>query len=406
MLDEVDFVYNGPFYKVQKWSIHPENVAGRTKPNNVLWTSPLNPDTNETDWMRWCRNEGYEVRYYEQGRYHIVPHKDCKILTLLPDSPEIAKYTITDEYGRESLDFEAIAKDYDALYAPKETMLRYRDGLLAGCDVASCIFLKPKYSVMNDKKYALYKAGKISLKDGENSKDFTPQVNLHPRSLPPLAQLRPVDCSVNEAVLELRQMAKAHSKRTMKARYETFMYYQLASKLQESQSFDLFKTEYYKLKRPEILNVMLKHGMNPDMKTKIFGYEFALTEILDDEKCDKLLLQYGCDANAMLAHYLEKGGSDGVVKLCLAAGADVNFSDENRVKPLMKAWKPEHMELLLAFGADPLAVDRFGRPVREYFNKQLLYHLRTLDCKILDEARGNISAEDLIKRLKETLSQR
>ena len=414
MSDEIDFVYHGPLCKIQKWCVHPKNDESRSKPHNVVWTSPVNPKTNEANWMEWCRCENFRVAYFEQNKYHIVPNQDCKILTLLPESPEIDKYTIKNKFNTSVLDFEAIAKDYDALYVPIDTVWEYPMDLLSGWDVSTCIFLKPKYTVMDDEIYALYKAGKINLKDSVNTDLFDPQVNLHPRSLPPFSFMQPVDVSIEAAVCEFRQMAKAQSKRSSKAREKAFRYYDVAQKLEKFKSFKflghdqdlLLRDDQYLINQPDVLEVLLKHGMNPNLKLKIFGSYYFLTEVADCEKSYKLLLQYGADPNALLRKTVMYYEELSVAKLCLAAGANVNFSDENGVTPLMNACGPEHVELLLSFGANPLAVDKNGKSVQEYFEEQPVYYARVLNCKMLDIAKQNIFVHDKMANLRSVLQQK
>lgn len=400
MSDEIDFVYQGPFYKAQKWSIHPKNTDLRHKPLNVLWTSPVDPKTGESAWMNWCRREGYEVDFYEQKRWHIVPHKNCKILTLLPDSSKFDKYTRRNRFNERILDFEAIAKDYDALYVPEKTVDRYNHSILVAWDVASCVFFKPKYTVMDDERYALYKAGKIELKEGEYTKKFEPQVNLHPRSLPPLSFKEVEDVSAEAAAQELRQMAKTTSKK--RGLYKASLYIETAQKLEESQDFDSLDVKSL-VNHPDILNVLLKHGMNPNRKIHFFGRERSLAEWADNDKSYKLLLQYGADPDVLLAKLLNSGESTRGVKLCLSAGANVNFSDRYGVTRLMEAWNPEHVELLLSFGANPMAVDEAGRSVQDYFEGHPLYHCSVLNCKMLEIAKQKLFIDEKMADLRSVL---
>ena len=78
---------------------------------------------------------------------------------MLPDSPELEKYTISlgSYYRDKCLDFEAIAKDYDALYVPKETVWKHNHDILNAWDVATCIFLAPKFNVLTEEQYQEYK---------------------------------------------------------------------------------------------------------------------------------------------------------------------------------------------------------------------------------------------------------
>lgn len=405
MAEDIDFIFSGPLYQTQKWAIHPQNGINRHKPVNVLWTSPANPETGDSFWIEWCRNERFRLKHYEQGKWHIVPDKDCKILTFQPESKEINKYVVKHD-GDEALDFEAMAKDYDALYVPDETVWKYNFGLLNGWDVATCVFFKPKYTVMNDEMYTLYKEGKIGLKNNEYECKINPQFDLCPRSLPPLSFKQPVDVSVKAAAMELRQMAKKQSKRTTKGRNLASLYDKVADELGKCKSFDFLGKAYYLANHPDILEVFLRHGMDPNKRFKAYGCNFYLAEVVDKEESRKLLLQYGANPNVVLNDLLERGDGIQGSRLCIAAGADVNLSDKEGVTPLMRAWNSKHVELLLAAGANPLGKDKTGKSVQDYFDTILVYHYRLLNCRMLEEAKRNLFAQEKISSLRKKLQQK
>ena len=412
---EEDFIMQGPLYMTQKAWIHPENHEIRSKPENVLWTSPVNPETGESAWIEWCRSEQYKTEFYGEQRWHIVPKEDCKILKLLPGSAEMKKYTIENSGGQRRLDFEAIAKDYDALYVPEETMFRYNRELLEGWDVATCIFLAPKYTVMNDETYALYKAGKINPSEKSYSVDYNPEVSIDRQmyALPPLKFKQPVDFSVDNAITELRQMADNCSKRSSSSREKAQAYLDMAQALSaglvQNRSFEkaLEKCDTYwnnpLNNYPEILEVLLKHGMNPDSRIKSFmDTRYHLSHYMDNPDSLKRLLQYGANPDASLRNAL-RFGNPKMLKLCLAAGANPSLADDNGVVPLMRVWEPEQVGILLAAGANPLAADKNGKSVKNYFEEINIYNFRVINGKMLDLAINNLYIRDKITDLRKTL---
>ena len=92
--EELDFIYVGPLEKVNKNTIDSKNNPFNPhKPHSVFWTSPVNPETGLSHWEEWCNNEDFRVYDPQiEQRLHIVPKKDCRILTLLPDSPELVNH--------------------------------------------------------------------------------------------------------------------------------------------------------------------------------------------------------------------------------------------------------------------------------------------------------------------------
>jgi len=414
---EEDFIMQGPLYMTQKAWIHPENIKHRNKPMNVLWTSPVNPETGESKWMEWCRRERFRLDFYENQRWHIVPKEDCKILTLLPDSEELRKYTMENDNlcCRQQLNFEAIAKDYDALYIPEATRLKHSWDMLDGWDVATCIFLAPKYTVMNDETYALYKAGKINPSEKSYSVNYDPEVNIDSRmyALPPLKFKQPVDFSVDNAITELQKMADDCSKRSSAAKERAQAYRDMAqalgSGLVQNRGFEkaLEKCDTFWNNplndHPEILEVLLRHGMNPDSRIKSYmGKKFHITNYTDNPDSVKLLLQYGADPNASLNNAL-KYGDPRMLKLCLAAGANPSLANDKGVVPLMRVWEPQQVGILLAAGANPLAVGKNGKSVKKYFEEINIYNFRVIACKMLDLATQKLYIHSKVKDLRKTL---
>ena len=151
-------------------------------------------------------------------------------------------------------------------------------------------------------------------------------MNLHPRALPSLSFMQPLDDSVANAIQELCQMAK-----TTKNKRKVSLYNEAIQELEKYKSFDLLKNNRIFLDCPDVLRVFLKHGMNPNMKINILRTVYPVTDLIKNEESFKLVLQYGADPNALLASLLEYGRSAQGVKLCLTAGANVNFADNEGV---------------------------------------------------------------------------
>lgn len=402
-MDDIDFVYQGPLYKTQKSFLQVKNDKLNAKPWNVLWTSPVDPQEGISEWMKWCKAEKRRVDYYEQGTWHIVPHKDCKILTFQGESEEINKYKILNEDGMWRLDFEAIAKDYDAFYVPLDNVWEYNYSLLKGWDVATCIFFNPKYTVMNEEMYARYKRGEFLPEERKYTGKYDPEINLAPRSLPPLTFKQPVDNSVEEAVSELKKMAKEHSKRTGQKREETLLLYDVINELEKEKNFECLNSDRMVLNNPNILEVLLKHGMDPNMKYNDFRSDYAITRLVKNEQSLKLLLQYGADPNECLRYYVQMDETMQKIRLCLSAGADVNFADENGKTLLMEAWRPEQIELLLVLGANPLAVDKNGKSVKDYFAENPIYHYRVRNVKMLEAAKQKLFVQEKLSEVRKNL---
>lgn len=418
MIDE-DFIMQGPLYMTQKAWIHPENHEFRSKPKDVLWTSPANPETGESAWMEWCRNEDYCVDFYEEQRWHIVPKEDCKVLKFTVGSREVRQYIVENIYGQLRLDFEAIAKDYDALYVPKDTMFRYNHDLLDGWDVATCIFLAPKYTVMDDETYALYKAGKINPSEKSYSANYDPEVTIDRQmyALPPLKFKQPVDFSVDNAITELQKMADECSKRSSAAKERAQAYRDMAQSLSsglvQNREFEkaLEKCDTYRnnplSKYPKILEVLLKHGMKPDSQVtkSVDEKNYSMSYFIENIDSFKLLLQYGANPNASLNAAISFGNPQ-MLKLSLAAGANPSLADDKGVVPLMKVWEPQQVGILLAAGANPLAVNKNGKSVKKYFEEINIYNYRVINCKMLDLAAQKLYIQDKVSDLRKTLDMR
>ena len=172
---EIDLIYTGD----QRPSTIPCPVKNQnfSKPEGGLWTSPMG-DKGKSVWQEWCENEGYNTKYYKKN-WHIVPHDDCKILVVETDLSNVSDYLIDcGGFNSKRLDFEKISLDYDAVYFPYDAVSLYNyRGCLRGYDVESCLFLKPKYDVMDDEEYRKFTRKKIEAERREIEEKLLYEMN-------------------------------------------------------------------------------------------------------------------------------------------------------------------------------------------------------------------------------------
>ncbi|MBQ2886385.1 MAG: hypothetical protein IJE43_21910 [Alphaproteobacteria bacterium] len=305
-VEDLDFIYVGPLEKVNKNTIMPKNgIIRQHKPLNAFWTSPVNPKTGLSDWEEWCNNGNFRVYNPQiEKRLHIVPKKDCRILTILPDSPELEKYTIStgNHYPYEYLDFEAIAKDYDAVYVPKETVWKHNDELLYAWDVATCVFLRPKFNVLNEKQYQEYKKKSrygLNLLFKKKSRYELNQNDTHsgvfnpviPKDLPkvhPIKRLYPVDNSKENLIRDLKALRLAGKKEEFDAFVESI------ESSSESNVTEILKklTKFHKFEDfddendvTETLKTLMKYHEFEDFDNDNFDDDdFDDDDFYDDEK--------------------------------------------------------------------------------------------------------------------------
>ena len=118
------------------------------KPRGGLWASPKD---SPFGWKYWCQNEDFHTEELKDS-FRFTLDKKAKILTI--DSLKrfllvnIAYAQAEIVFGHIYLDFEKIAKKYDAIYltwkGQCETRYSYPTGLY-GWDCESILILKPNY---------------------------------------------------------------------------------------------------------------------------------------------------------------------------------------------------------------------------------------------------------------------
>ena len=402
-VSDMDFVFHGPLSHTIKAFKHPENDSSiGQKPLNVLWTSPIDPKTGKSAWSKYLETlDGRFIARHYQGvrQWHIVPTEKCRILELTPDSPEFEKYVVEDKnkFCSRSLDFEAIAKDYDALYVPEETIFSIRDDellnntILERWDCSTCVFFR-EYHVMDDTRYALYKKGEY--KPSSVSRDHyfeNIEVNLQPRIITPLKKKKPVDYSTENAVLELEALLKQSRNNTKRRRDKNYHIKKTILMLKKGTLEDEINESI--LKYPDIVEILLKHGMKPDIDSN--GLPIELYRCTTNPKVVKTFLQYGLDENKFLNVALNEGFRPlSWIKLAISAGADPNRPNEKGIYPIMMSSNPEITEYLISVGADPKKTDQSGKSVADHLNSNSrYYHKKVLQQVIIKKAQARDKAK-------------
>jgi len=118
-----------------------------TKPIGGLWTSTYTPDEEYcSDWIRWC---AYEMPEWLTGEcYVLYPRKDARIYTIdsYSDLERLfRKYGIRVVDTFAVLDWERIAKDYDAVHLTHKGMMEThlsRPLSLYGWDCESTVWFR------------------------------------------------------------------------------------------------------------------------------------------------------------------------------------------------------------------------------------------------------------------------
>lgn len=116
------------------------------KPKGGLWTSPID---STWGWKDWCEMKNFR-ECNEANSFRLQFKHDAKILVIdsLEDLKKLPKQNvvITYKYQKEYLDFELLAKKYDAIWLTEtgqhETHLSYQTDLY-GWDCESVLILNP-----------------------------------------------------------------------------------------------------------------------------------------------------------------------------------------------------------------------------------------------------------------------
>ena len=163
-ISEVDLTYYG-LSKPTKDNFR-NVIPEDTKCGGGLWTSPILEGETKSEWCKWCENANWEPAPH---RWHIIPDEDCRILVVDEDLTNLTQYLRRGKIlAPKILDYEKIAKDYDAIYVPDSVQRRYRryDQVFCGFDVETCLFLRPKFTALTDAEYEQYRKNKSSNNSG------------------------------------------------------------------------------------------------------------------------------------------------------------------------------------------------------------------------------------------------
>ena len=127
----------------------------RQKPNGGFWTSSWREDTQDSDWVEWCRSEAFDT-VEERNWWLLTPHPECKIYTIdsladfnrcLTEYGYPAKIASLDLIfaGKRVIDFEKLALEFDGLHLTErgnaQTHLSYPNDL-NGWDCESTLWFR------------------------------------------------------------------------------------------------------------------------------------------------------------------------------------------------------------------------------------------------------------------------
>ena len=145
IMEDLIFVFVGN-EKPSKDKIKPiENKInyGFDKPNGGFWSSPISDDGKNSEWEFFCKEEGMSNEFTQ--RWFIKPDEDCRIL-IVNNNKDLEKYR-----KDERVNFEKLAKEYDAIFLTKEGAVNTQQSLM--WDFSSCLFLHPKFKIKPDVNY-------------------------------------------------------------------------------------------------------------------------------------------------------------------------------------------------------------------------------------------------------------
>lgn len=134
-----------------------KNSNYRNKPESGgLWASPVNK--KKWTWSKWCRREDFRTDTLNVGFKFDINFNSPRILKIfnLEDMEQLRKYIIHNEIsaiheqfhtdgsfsGFEAYDFEAMSKDYDALYVEAGSGRGLYDAMY-GWDCDSILIMNP-----------------------------------------------------------------------------------------------------------------------------------------------------------------------------------------------------------------------------------------------------------------------
>lgn len=144
-----EFIHYG-HDKFDKDLFVPVKNIGFVKPVGGLWASPL---YSNHSWRDWCLRENFRTEIYFNIYFTFTVNKDAKVYTIdsLNHLRLLSNY-FDSMSNRNILDFELIAKEYDAIWLTEEGEIatRYTRPLtLYGWDCESLLVLNPNVIITN-----------------------------------------------------------------------------------------------------------------------------------------------------------------------------------------------------------------------------------------------------------------
>lgn len=144
-------------------------------------------------------------------------------------------------------------------------------------------------------------------------------------------------------------------------------------------------------KSEDIVKILLKHGADCEIAPNDGWRPLLAAVATGDVNIVKLLLDHRVDVNTVndtgwtALMFVADRGYDKIMKMLLEAGADLHLKTAINQTPLHKALyhgsKPA-IELLLSYGANPLAVDVFGQSCMDWASSNpVLFGLMLPYCK-------------------------
>ena len=132
-----------------------------------LWTSPKTAN-GHSEWYNWKKFEDDSPE--EQTAYYVEPKKDCRCL-VIQSLEDIEPYKVKEKWN-DSLDVNALKKDYDCIYVedPHDDKFNL---CLDGWDVSTLVILKAdKFNAYTEEEWQTHKriTGKIKHSNDTNSK--------------------------------------------------------------------------------------------------------------------------------------------------------------------------------------------------------------------------------------------
>jgi len=123
------------------------NRPWSNKPTGGLWTSTFRLETNDSDWIEWCRSEMPDWETETKWALYPTPARILEIDTLEDCEKLYASYGVgwdPDAFNLGTINFEKMLLDYDAVHltAKGQAETRLTRPSLYGWDCESTLWLR------------------------------------------------------------------------------------------------------------------------------------------------------------------------------------------------------------------------------------------------------------------------